>query len=128
MKSLIFILLFLPTLVFGQQFLWSTIKADSMDHIDAKYIPIENVKSEILKFYDFYDLYFDGTGFSKDGFVKTIESSNTIKTASISGWADVKKMIYKIEQPSVFAFKSNDGSGSYITVLSINGSNVDMFV
>ena len=55
MKTISFtiLLLLLSSSIFGQQYLWSTVQKDSLAE---KYIPIEYVNNEILKFYDHYEI------------------------------------------------------------------------
>jgi hypothetical protein len=71
MKNLILIMLFLPGITFGQQILWSTAPVEIFQGEEIKQIPIENVTEEVMKFCDYYNRYFDGTGFTKEGLSKT---------------------------------------------------------
>jgi len=105
--------------VFGQQFLWSTIK-DSI----SKYVPLENVTNEVLKFYDQYEYYFDLAGFSKDGFFELIENYE-IKSYS---WENIKNRIFDITDLTVFAFRGNLGRGSMIFVMCISKADVNMLI
>jgi hypothetical protein len=117
--GLIYCLIFFTSPVFGQQFLWTTVK-DSTN----KYVPINEVTNKVLEFYDFYHYYHDGSGYSKDGFFKMLESyqsSNSDKTR----WQDLKKKISSIDSLTVIAFKSNLGKGSVITVMCITKENVN---
>jgi hypothetical protein len=104
---------------FGQQFLWSTVKDTT-----SKHVPLENVTKEVLNFYDYYEFYYDLTGFSKDVFL----NSKSFKNSGISNdtWNSLKKKIYNVEDLTVFAFKTNEGRGSVILVMCISKDNVDM--
>jgi len=72
----IFCFIILASSVFVQQFLWSTTK-DTLNKWE-KYVQLEMVTSEVLSFYDLYQLYFDGSGFSKDGFIEFIKKFKEI--------------------------------------------------
>ena len=71
---LFFCLSILTQTLYAQQFLWTTAESTELE-----YIPIENVTSEVLNFYDFYEYYSDGSGYSKSNFLKMLErySENT---------------------------------------------------
>lgn len=103
---------------FGQQVLWTTIK-DSV----VKYVPLDDVPDAVMEFYDYYELYFDGSGFSKEGFFKMYEGANS-KTIT-SEWRELKKRILEINTPTVFAFKYNPGNGSIVIVMCISQENVN---
>jgi hypothetical protein len=121
MKKIGFIICFviLNMSAFGQQFLWSTVKDAT-----SKYVPLENVTNEILIFYDYYEFYYDLSGFSKDGFL----NSKPFKGSGVSNdtWNSLKKKIYGVEDLTVFAFKTNEGRGSVVLVMCISKDNVDM--
>ena len=104
---------------FGQQFLWSTANSTS-----SKYIPIEEVNEEILKFYDHYELYLDGAGYNKDSFFKEIGKYG----GSSSSWINFKNEIRKIEELTVFAIRTNSGKGSEVMVLFITKDNINVVV
>ena len=119
-------LLFFPFIVFttnafGQQFLWTTLKDST-----TKYVPLENVTNKVLEFYDQYKFYFDGSGYSKDGFFKMFESSQSYKNSNTSRWRDLKKKINAMDSLTVIAFKSNLGQGSVILVMCISKENVNL--
>jgi len=109
----------LSSSVFGQQFLWSTVNDST-----SKYVPLENVTSEVLNFYDQYEYYFDASGFSKDGFMEFV---NNFGSKSID-WKNFKKKIDKIDKLTVFALRSNFGRGSVVFVMCISKENVNMLV
>lgn len=123
MKNIGFIFCFIicTTSAFGQQFLWSTVKDTTI-----KYVSLENVTDEVLEFYDHYEFYYDGAGFSKEGFFKMFEGSQSYKNSNTSQWKDFKKKIDKINDLTVFAFRSNSGKGSVILVLCVTKENVNL--
>lgn len=114
----LFFLLFSSTF-FGQQFLWSTLEGTS-----TKHVRLENITEEVLKFYDHYDHYHDGAGYSKTNFLKTIESYGDNSEA----WKNFKQMILKTETLTVFAMRSNTGKGSAVFVICVTKENVNFFI
>ena len=125
MKKIGFIiLLFFATSAFGQQFLWTTAKKDD----DTKYVPIEDVTDKVLEFYDHYEYYYDLSGYNKDGFFKTFESSQSHKDSNTFDEKMLKRKIYEIDTPTVFAFKGNLGKGSVILVMCVSKENVNLIV
>lgn len=123
MKKLLLIFSFIvfTATTFGQQFLWTTLKDSA-----TKYVPLENVTEKILEFYDHYEFYYDGSGYSKDGFFKMFEGSKSFKNSNASRWKGLKKKIYEIDSLTVIAFKSNLGQGSVILVICISKENVNL--
>ncbi|OJY96992.1 MAG: hypothetical protein BGP13_25290 [Sphingobacteriales bacterium 40-81] len=120
-NGLSFFFIVFTSIAFGQQFLWTTFKDSA-----TKYVPIENVTEKVLEFYDHYQFYFDGSGYSKDGFFKMFEASKSFKNSNASRWKDLKNKIYKIDSLTVIAFKSNLGQGSVILVMCISKENVNL--
>lgn len=118
---LIFSFVVFTATAFGQQFLWTTLKDST-----TKYVPLENVTNKVLEFYDQYKFYYDGSGYSKDGFFKMFESSQSYKNSNTSRWKDLKKKIYAMDSLTVIAFKSNLGQGSVILVMCISKENVNL--
>ena len=118
----IFCFMFLASSVFGQQFLWTTVK-DTVNKWE-KYVPLDNVTSEVLNYYDLYEFYFDGSGFSKDGFFEFIEKFEN----NSDDWGVLKKKIYEIGDLTVFAFKGNSGQGSFVFVMCISKNNVNLIM
>ncbi|MCL1969654.1 MAG: hypothetical protein FWF65_08935, partial [Bacteroidetes bacterium] len=121
MKKIGFIISFivLVSSVFGQQFLWSTVKDST-----SKYLPLDNVTSEVLNFYDQYKYYYDLAGFSKDGFFEFVKKS---EKNSID-WKQLKKKIENIEDLTVFAFRGNLGRGSVVFIMCISKDDVNMLL
>jgi|SRR5688572_17195229 len=116
-----FCFIILTSSAFGQQFLWSTVK-DTV----IKYVPLENVTNEVLEFYDHYEFYYDGAGYSKGGFFKMFEGTQAYKNSNTPQWKDFKNKIDKINDLTVFAFRSNSGKGSVILVLCVTKENVNL--
>jgi len=114
---LFFFLSFLTQTLSAQQFLWTTVESAELE-----YIPIENVTSEVLNFYDFYEYYSDGSGYSKSNFLKMLERYNE----NTESWKFLKKSIVEVEELTVFALKDNLGRGSVILIVLINSRGVDM--
>ncbi|WP_225037280.1 hypothetical protein [Winogradskyella sp. SM1960] len=116
MRTFILPILFtiLSSSVFGQQFLWSTIENDS---ISEKHIPVEYVSNEILKFYDHYEKHYDLSGFSKKRFIEEIDYG-------FDDW----KWINDITDLTVFAMRSNIGSGSIVLVMFISEKNINLII
>ena len=103
----IFCLSLLTQTLYAQQFLWTTAESTEFE-----YLPIENVTSEVLNYYDFYKYYSDGSG----------ERYNE----NSENWESLKKSIIEIEELTVFALKDNLGKGSVILVVLISSKGVDM--
>ncbi|WP_298145956.1 hypothetical protein [Flavobacterium sp.] len=78
---------------------------------------MNNVTKEVLTFYDQYDYYFDLSGYSKKRFIEEINFGFDDWT-----WLD------GIKESTVFAFKSNAGSGSVIIVMCISEDNVNLLL
>ncbi len=122
--TFIFFLTLLSSYAFSQQFLWSTAKDTSLKFM--RYIPLDSVLDEVLELYEQYEFYFDGSGYSKDGFFKTFENSQSFKKSNNSRWNNLKKKIYSINDLTVYAFKDNLGHGSVILIVCVTKDNVDM--
>lgn len=122
MKNLLVILFMLPSLAFGQQFLWSTAEVGEVKNKDVALIPIENVADKVLSYYDFYEYYYDLSGFSKDGFKEFLKIDP--KTANSIQWDSTTQF----EKPTAFAFKGNDGRGSFVVVMFMQKENIDLII
>lgn len=116
MKSFLTFILFLTLTKssFSQQFLWSTIKNDS---IGIKHVPINNIIKEVLTFYDQYDFYFDLSGYSKKRFIEEINYG-------FDDW----NWLNDIEDLSVFAVRTNSGRGSVVMIMCISKDNVNLIL
>lgn len=118
MKNYIFTIVFLAftSSLFGQQLLWS-----SVEEAETKYVSIENTPNEVLSLYDYYDYYYDFTGFNKDAFMESFgQDSNNWD------WVD------DITEPIVIAIKipleQGLSRGSAVSVMYINKYNLDMII
>lgn len=114
---LLFSLSILTQTLSAQQFLWTTAESTELE-----YIPIDNVTSEVLNFYDFYDYYSDGSVYSKSNFLKMLERYDE----STENWKLLKKRIIEIEELTAFALKDNLGKGSVVLIVLISSRGVDM--
>lgn len=115
--TLIFCLIGFTSTAFGQQYLWTTIK-----DTDSKYVSMENVTDKVLEFYDHYQFYNDGSGYSKSRFFEFFEKFGD----DSDGWKNFKNQISEIEDLTVFAFRGNLGRGSVILVMCISKENVNL--
>lgn len=111
--GMIFFLLVLTNSVFGQQFLWSTAKSDSS--VAKKSIPLNSVSKEVLTFYDQYNYYFDLSGYSKKRFIEEINFG-------FDDW----NWLNEINDLTVYALRSNTGSGSVIMVMCVTKDDVNL--
>ena len=107
----------------SQQLLWST----ASDANENK-IPKSQVITEVLKQYDFYNFYYDATGYSKESFGSMLKGEKGITGASTSKNSKVDSWLAGIKEPTILAWKDNTGKGSLVMVLSIDGDNVDLLV
>jgi len=97
MKTYLSILfLFFSLNSFGQQFLWTTNKNGLFPNSDMKVISNDEVVDKLKFYYETYDSYYDGTGFTKEGFFKMFETSNSFKTTNKNSWELFKKSITEI--------------------------------
>jgi len=111
MKRIWFIICFLifTSSLFGQQFLWSTVRDTA-----ERYVPLNNVTREVLNFYDQYTWYYDYSGFNKNRFIENFDYG-------FEDW----EWLYEIEELTVFALRSNSGGGSIVLVMCISKNNVN---
>jgi len=114
--GILFCFILFNSSVFGQQFLWST-----SENTSSKYVPIENITNEVLNFYNHYQFYNDGAGYSKSSFIKAIEKYGD----NSENWKSFKQSILKIENLTVFAIRSNTGKGSVVLVICVTKENVN---
>lgn len=123
MKYLLLLILVLPfSNLSAQQLLWTTSEKSG-----EKYIPIETVSDKVLDFHEHYRYYYDGSGFSKNSFIKSFESSSSYQKISDEKiWEELKEIVKTINTPTVVAFKDNLGNGSIVFVIFITKENVDM--
>ncbi len=107
----------------SQQLLWTT-ASDAKE----KKIPKSQVVTEILKQYDFYEYYYDATGYTQESFASLLKGGKGISGSSTSKNPKVDSRLAGIKEPTIFAWKDNTGTGSLVMVLSIDGDHVDMLV
>lgn len=112
--GLLFFFFLLTSSTFGQQFLWSTVERDT---VDEKYIPIEYVTNEVLKFYNHYEMHYDLSGYSKERFMNEIDYG-------FDDW----KWIKDINNLTVFALRSNMGTGSVVLVMCVSDVNINLII
>jgi hypothetical protein len=126
MKKLIFLLLVFVSLnSFGQQFLWTTNKVGLFQGSEIKVIPVDKVQNKLLEYFESYDNYFDGTGYTKDGFFREFEGNNRNIDSDNKSWEYFKKSIYGINELTISCVKSNLGSSSSILILIVKKDNID---
>ena len=115
-KNIGFVMLFslVSVCAFSQQAIWTTVK-----DTEIKYVALNNVTKEVLKFYDQYEYYFDFTGFDKDSFIKEFDND-----------PDGYNWIYDIDETTIVAFRvpgeSARGGGSIVFVFCVDKNNVNM--
>lgn len=124
MKKLLIVLfvLALSTLkssdVNGQQVLWTTIKEMN----EYKLLPIGEVKNKVVEFYDTYYYRQDQTGYDIDTFFKFL--NKTIgKGLTNERWRD--KLKENQTGKMVICMKTNNGSGSVISVIFLGEKSFD---
>ena len=128
-KTHFFVLsLFVSLTSFGQQFLWTTNKNGLFQNSEMKVISKDEVLDKLKSYYNTYDVYFDGTGFTKVGFFKNYETSNSYNTVDKTKWELFKKSIFEINELTITCIKSNEGTGSNVMILIINKNNFDSII
>lgn len=121
MKNTLFILLFLfPFFGFSQQFLWSTREIGTLKNSDVKLIPITEVSRKVIDYYEFYEYYYDLSGFSRTGLEELLKKDKNI--AKTIQWDS--KMTF--DKPVGLAFKTNEGRGSMVVVMLLQKENIDV--
>jgi hypothetical protein len=129
MKTFFFTLsLFLSLSSFGQQFLWTTNENGLFPKSEMKVISKEDVLEKLKTYFENYDGYYDGTGFTKEGFFKKFESSNSYKVSNKTNWEEFKKSVSNIKDLTITCIKSNEGNGSNVMILIINKNNFDTII
>jgi len=114
MRKILFLIVFMALTfsVYGQQFLWSTVRDTA-----ERYVPINNVTREVLTFYEQYNRYYDFSGYTKDRFIEMFDYG-------FEDW----EWLYDIEELTVFALRSNSGRGSIVLIMCISKNNVNTLV
>src|SRR5690554_1798142 len=126
-RPIVFFLIFMSMLMpaVSQQVIWSTVENDSIGGRAIKHVPIDEVIHEVGKFYDFYDFYYDGTGYSKEMQAVEFEAAEKNDPGNSSLRSFMLRKFSSVE-PVAVCLKTNEGRGSIISVIYINGSNLDM--
>lgn len=122
MKRILSVLLIFPCYVFSQQILWSTTEPAELKDSSVNLVAINNVTEKVMGYYDFYDYYYDLTGFSRDGFKAFLEKN--AETANSIRWDPAMTF----DEPTAFAFKANDGRGSVVIVMLLQNDNIDLIL
>ena len=128
MKKLILLLLLfsISFISLGQQFLWTTNQNGLFPNSEMKVISKEDVLDKLLDYYETYNFYYDGSGFTKDGFFRMFQNSNSYQDTDKMDWEKFKKGISEIQDLTIICMKSNEGSGSNISILILSKNNFDM--
>ena len=113
---------------FGQQFLWTTNKNGLFPNSEMKIITNSEVLDKLKIYHDSYDYYYDGTGFTKEGFFRMFESSNTYKSTEKTNWELFQKGVSEINDLTISCIKFNEGNGSSIGILIVNKDNFDLLI
>ena len=126
MKKLIFLLLvFISVNSFGQQILWTTNKNGLFQNSEIKVVPKDKVLNKLLEYYENYENYLDGTGYTKDGFFREFEGNHSNFESDNNKWEDFKKSIYGVNELTISSIKNNSGSGSNILIMIVKKDNID---
>ena len=126
MKNFIlFLFIFVSLKSHGQQFQWTTSKSGLFQNSEIKVISKEKVLDKLLEYFEIYDYYYDGTGYTKSGFFRQYEESNTNVGTDNNNWEELKKSIYEINDLTIYCIKNNLGNGSNIMILIVNNDNLD---
>lgn len=129
MKNILFLLFTLISLSsFGQQFLWTTNKNGLFPNSDIKVISKNDVLKKLLEYYETYKFYYDLTGYTKSGFIRKQENSNSFLEIDNIKWSEFKKNISDISELTITCLKDPTRTGSDITILIINKDNVEIIV
>ena len=126
MKKLIFlILIFVSFETYGQQILWTTNKNGLFANSEIKVVPKDKVLNKLLEYFENYDKYYDGTGYTKDAFFREFEGNHINLDIDNQKWDYFKKSIYGINELTISCLKTNLGSGSNILILIVKKENID---
>jgi len=121
LKNTLLILLFLSPLIgFSQQFLWSTTEIGTLKNSDVKLIPITEVSKKVIDYYEFYEYYYDLSGFTRTGLEELLKKDKNI--AKTIQWDSTMTF----DKPVGLAFKTNEGRGSMVVVMLLQKENIDV--
>jgi hypothetical protein len=127
-KYSLFILLFISVNSFGQQFLWTTNKNGLFPNSEMKVISKDEVLDKLKIYYENYSVYYDGTGFTKEGFFEKFQTSNSYRTTNKNTWEQFKKSVSEINELTITCIKVNEGTGSSVLILIVNQNNFDSII
>jgi len=127
-KYTLFILLFVSLNSFGQQFLWTTNKNGLFPNSEMKVISKDEVLDKLKFYYENYSVYYDGTGFTKEGFFEKFQTSNSYRTTNKNTWEQFKKSVSEINELTITCIKVNEGTGSSVLILIVNKNNFDSII
>ena len=121
--TLLLLLFSISFISFGQQFLWTTNQNGLFPNSEMKVISKEEVLNKLLDYFEVYEWYYDGSGFTKDGFFRMVQNSNSYQEDTDKmDWEKFKKGISEIQDLTITCMKSNEGSGSNIPFLNFSQS------
>ena len=105
----------------AQQLLWTTDKRYS-----SSVITNDAVFDEVMKFYDFYEMYFDGTGYTKTEFASMLRSNWIFSGSNVANISKLELHLPQIKSPTYFAYKGNTGNGAIIYILCMDNESLDV--
>ncbi len=105
----------------AQQLLWTTDKRYS-----SSVITNDAVFDEVMKFYDFYEMYFDGTGYTKTEFASMLRSNWIFSGSNVANISKLELHLPQIKSPTYFAYKGNTGNGAIIYILCMDDESLDV--
>jgi hypothetical protein len=118
--SILICLFFLSFKIQGQQLLWTTSPNSSI-----KTISTDVALGKILEYYDYYDMYYDGTGYSKKGFLEQFEGLKSYQNIDKQNWEEIKNKLLNADELIISAVKVNEGIGSMIYIFFASKKNID---
>ena len=124
-KLILFLLIFVSVNSYGQQILWTTNQNGLFQNSEIKVVPKDKVLNKLLEYYENYELYYDGTGYTKDGFFREFEGDHSNFEVDNQKWDYFKKSIYGINELTISCVKTNLGRGSNILILIVKKDNID---
>lgn len=113
--------LLLVNVLSAQQLLWTTDKRYS-----SSVITNDAVFDEVMKFYDFYEMYFDGTGYTKNEFASMLRSNWIFSGSNVANISKLELHLPQIKSPTYFAYKGNTGNGAIIYILCMDDESLDV--
>jgi hypothetical protein len=124
-SSICFLLLLISSSAISQQFLWTTLKKGGLTKSAIEVISKEQIPKKILNYYEVYNYYYDLSGFTKNEFLRTFETSSWYTYINKSKWVELKS---SIDEDMIMCMKFNDGKGSSILVLIFEKDKIDAII